>query len=338
MLLNGCSINIDSQLHSFAPMLKKTMPAVVSIYSESRARPCYDPFKDNPLLSPYFNLPIDKTKKPQEIRKCVEQSIGSGVILDSYRGLVITSFHSVELANKIIVALHDKRLSKATIIGLDPVTDLALIKINATGLSALAWADSDQLQVGEFVTAIGSPFGLGQTVTFGIISALNRSGLGQRDYERYIQTDAAINQGNSGGALVNARGELVGINKFIISAMGTNTGVSFAIPSNTAREVARQLLKYGNIKRGKAGIYIKATEHSQAGALISKVVANSSAEKAGLKSGDIIISLNSKPIADDLTFQQELEFLRAGTTVTFGILRNKRKIHIKVLLSEAVQP
>lgn len=312
------------------------MPAVVSIYSESHSQPCYDPFEFNPLLKPYFDLPENRAKKPQAKNKCVEQSIGSGVILDASGGLIITSFHTVAEANKIIVTLHDKRQFKASVIGLDPETDLALIKIKATDLSSLSWADSDKLQVGEFVTAIGSPFGLGQTVTFGIISALNRSGFGLKDYENYIQTDAAINQGNSGGALVNARGQLVGINKFIISAFGTNTGVSFAIPSNNAKQIAAQLLKYGNIKRGKVGIYIKATELSQAGVLISKVVAKSAAEKAGLKSGDIITSLNDKAVADPLDFHHRLGLIRAGTRVTFEIMRNNKKMHIDLLLADAV--
>lgn len=312
------------------------MPAVVSIYSESRSLPCYDPFEYNPLVRPYLELPENKAKKPPAKNQCVEQSIGSGVVINADRGLIITSFHSVKEARKIIVTLHDKRQFKATVIGLDPVTDLALIQIKATDLSALSWADSDQLQVGEFVTAIGSPFGLGQTVTFGIISALNRSGFGLKDYENYIQTDAAINQGNSGGALINTRGKLVGINKFIISAFGTNTGVSFAIPGNTARKIAAQLLKYGNIKRGKVGVYILETESSQTGAKISSVVSGSPAEKAGLQKGDIIVSLNGKKIQDHLMFHRMLGLLRAGTRATFGIKRNNKKTQIDVILADAI--
>src|SRR5919108_1174369 len=241
----------DQRLPSLAPMLGQVTPAVVNIATEGRVQ-----MRQNPLLEdPFFRFFFDFPDQPLE-RKT--QSLGSGVIVDAERGLVITNNHVIANADQIAVNLRDGRKLEAKLVGADPETDIAVIRVSPTQrLIALSMADSNQLKVGDFVVAIGNPFGLGQTVTSGIVSALGRSGLGIEGYEDFIQTDASINPGNSGGALVDLRGELVGINTAIFASGGGNIGIGFAVPINMARQVMDQLVRYGEVKRGRIGIALQ---------------------------------------------------------------------------------
>ncbi|NOQ93480.1 MAG: trypsin-like serine protease, partial [Methylophaga sp.] len=243
----------DEEMPSLAPMLEQSKPAVVNIATKSHV-----PIRDNPLLNDpffrkFFNIP------EQQPRHRTKQSLGSGVIFDAKKGLVLTNNHVIHRADEITVSLTDGRSFQAELVGSDPATDVALIKIPAEHLSALPLADSDKLRVGDFVVAIGNPFGLGQTVTSGIVSALGRSGLGIEGYENFIQTDASINPGNSGGALVNLRGELVGINTAIFSPgqKAGNIGIGFAIPSNMVKQITDQLIEYGEVRRAHLGVQMQ---------------------------------------------------------------------------------
>ena len=237
----------NGEMPTLAPMLDQSKPAVVNIATISHVRVPNNPLMDDPFFRRFFNIP----QQQQQPRHRTKQSLGSGVIFDAKQGLVLTNSHVIQRADEITVSLTDGRSFQAELVGSDPATDVALIKIPAEDLTALTLADSDQLRVGDFVVAIGNPFGLGQTVTSGIVSALGRSGLGIEGYENFIQTDASINPGNSGGALVNLRGELVGINTAIFSPgqRAGNIGIGFAIPSNTVKQISDQLIEYGEVKR-----------------------------------------------------------------------------------------
>ncbi|HNE00032.1 MAG TPA: trypsin-like peptidase domain-containing protein, partial [Plasticicumulans sp.] len=282
----------SSELPTLAPMLEKATPAVVNVNTESHVRTPRNPLLDDPVFRRFFNLP----KQPHE-RERKAQSLGSGVIVDAERGYVLTNHHVIEGADVISITLRDGRQLQAKLIGSDPDTDVAVVQVPAKNLSALPLADSDGLRVGDFVVAIGNPFGLGQTVTSGIVSALGRSGLGIEGYEDFIQTDASINPGNSGGALVNLRGELIGINTAILAPSGGNVGIGFAIPINMARQVMDQIVRHGAIRRGLLGVATQdlTPQLAQAfgirtdqGAVISQIGAKSAAEKAGLRVGDVI--------------------------------------------------
>ena len=246
----GLPAIVDGQpLPSLAPMLEQTTAAVVNI-STSGTMQDADPFFDDPFFKHFFDLP-ERSQRNQS------QSLGSGVIVEASRGLVVTNHHVIENAEEIFVTLTDGRELTAELVGSDPVADIAVIRIEADNLLALQWADSDVLRVGDFVVAIGNPFGLGQTVTSGIVSALGRSGLGIEEIEDFIQTDASINPGNSGGALVNLRGELIGINTAIVGPSGGNVGIGFAIPSNLAFDLMQQLVSDGEVRRGKLGVSLQ---------------------------------------------------------------------------------
>jgi serine protease Do len=267
-------------------------------------------------------------------------SLGSGVVI-SADGYVITNNHVVgENVREITVAMSDKRAIKGTVIGVDPTTDIALLKINVKGLPVVAWGDSNQLKVGEWVLAIGSPYQLNQTVTAGIVSAVGRTGLGFADYEDFIQTDAAINRGNSGGALINSRGELVGINTGIFSESGGYQGIGFAVPSNLARRVVDDLMRYGEVRRGSIGqLSIERLNDQLAedygapnanGALISRMFRNSEAYQSGLRPGDVIVSFNGLPVDDPSQFVRNVADAKIGSTATVKVLRNGRPIEFKL--------
>ena len=277
---------------SLAPMLESVTPAVVNIYTisetEDRSYQINDPF-----LRKFFNIPGQ-----QKIKEKNRSGLGSGVIIDNKKGFVITNNHVIAKAKDIKVKLSDGREFKATLVGADPASDIAVIKINAKNLNSLNFADSNKLRVGDFVVAIGNPFGIGQTVTSGIISALGRSGLGIEAYENFIQTDASINPGNSGGALVNLKGELVGINTAIIGSKGNagSVGIGLAIPVNMALDITDQLIKYGKVKRGYLGVSAQDLTpdlskafgvNTNKGAIITQVEKGSPADKAGIKIGDV---------------------------------------------------
>jgi len=316
-------------LPSLAPMIDRVTPAVVNINTKTRVQ-VRDPFFD------FFNM-------PNVPRERVQQSLGSGVIVDAAKGYVLTNNHVVQGADDIDVTLHDERTLKAKVIGSDPDTDLTVLQIPAERLEAVPMAASRNLRVGDFVVAIGNPFGLGQTVTSGIVSALERTGVG-RGYQSFIQTDAAINPGNSGGALVNLRGELVGINSMIFSPSGGNVGIGFAIPSDLAAEVMRQLVAFGEVKRGALGIDTQDITpellrmlalDTARGAVVTRVRNGSPAAEAGLRPGDVVTSVNGKTIASRQDLHNIEGLSPIGSVLTLGVRRDGQPLTMAVALKAA---
>ena len=317
----------DDKMPTLAPMLEQSRPAVVNIATRSLI-----PVQDNPLLNDpffrrFFNIP------EQQPRQRTAQSLGSGVIFDAKKGLVLTNNHVIHRADEITVSLTDGRSFPAELVGSDPATDVALIKIPAEQLTALPLADSDKLRVGDFVVAIGNPFGLGQTVTSGIVSALGRSGLGIEGYENFIQTDASINPGNSGGALVNLRGELVGINTAIFSPgqKAGNIGIGFAIPSNMVKQITDQLIEHGEVRRAYLGVQMqditpdlaKAFEiDSQQGAVVTRIQKDSAAEKAGLKVGDVVTAIDGDTLMSADSLRNTIGLLMVDQSIQLDIIRD----------------
>ncbi|MEJ2566772.1 MAG: DegQ family serine endoprotease [Gammaproteobacteria bacterium] len=324
---------------SLAPMLKQVLPAVVNVSTKSLIRVEQSPLFADPFFRRFFNVP----HRPQQEER---QSLGSGVIVDANKGYVLTNYHVIKHAQEISVTLHDGRHFPATVVGKDPEVDLAVLHIKADNLKALPFGDSSALQVGDFVAAIGNPFGLGQTVTSGIVSALGRNGLGIEGYEDFIQTDAAINPGNSGGALVNLAGQLVGINTAIMGAEGGNVGIGFAIPSNMAKDDMEQLIRYGNVRRGQLGVYIqdvtpdlaKALDlQRSSGAVISKVMKGSPAQRVGLEAGDVVIAVNGEEIKTADQLRNTIGLLRVGSEVTLTVLHNGEQRELRVVISQPRQ-
>ncbi|MFH0223477.1 DegQ family serine endoprotease [Vibrio furnissii] len=325
------------QVPSLAPMLEKVTPAVVSIAVEgtqvSRQR-IPDQFR-------FFFGPDFPTEHLQERPF---RGLGSGVVINAKKGYVVTNYHVINGAEKIRVQLHDGREYDAELVGGDQMSDIALLKLEkAKNLTEIKIADSDQLRVGDFAVAIGNPFGLGQTVTSGIVSALGRSGLNIENFENFIQTDAAINSGNSGGALVNLNGELIGINTAILGPNGGNVGIGFAIPSNMMKNLADQILEFGEVKRGMLGVQGGEITseladalgyESSKGAFVSQVLPDSAADKAGLKAGDIIISVNGKKVETFAELRAKVATLGAGKTVTLGVIRDGKEKNYEVTLGE----
>ena len=338
----------------FRELVKATQPAVVSItasktvtaQSGRRSMPGRPFPGDRPSLpegfgpfGDFFNQPEFEGGMPQERQ---QRGAGSGVIVRS-DGYVLTNDHVVDKADDIKVVLSDKREFKAKLIGTDPKTDIAVLKIDATNLPVLKLGDSSTVEVGDVVLAMGNPFGIGQTVTLGIASAVGRSNLGIEEYEDFIQTDAAINPGNSGGALINTRGELVGINVAILSRSGGNQGIGFAVPSNLAKEVMDQIIDHGKVIRGWLGVSIQPVDATMAaafglkearGALVGGVDPTGPASKAGLKSGDIIVTLNGKPVEDSKALRMAVAMLKPGTTAALGVFRDGAQRDVKVTLGE----
>jgi Do/DeqQ family serine protease len=322
---------------TIAPMLEQVLPAVVNISTLTRFKVRRNPLLDDPFFRQFFDLPEDQ---PQEGER---SSLGSGIIVDADKGYVLTNDHVIKGADEITVTLRDRRHFKAKVVGSDPGVDLALLHINASGLTALPLANSDDLRVGDFVVAIGSPFGLGQTVTFGIVSALGRTGLGIEGYENFIQTDASINPGNSGGPLVNMHGELVGINTAIVGPSGANIGIGFAIPSNMARATMQSLEEYGNVRRGELGVAVQSLTpelaqafglHAHGGAVIAKVMPGSAADKAGLQPGDVIVALNGEEVSNSNDLRNDVALLRVGTEIRLDILRHDVPMTVHAVIAE----
>lgn len=315
---------VDGQaLPSLAPMLEKVTPAVVNISTKTRVQ-VRDPFFDDPVFRQFFGLPGGQ-------RQRIAQSLGSGVIVDAAKGYVLTNNHVVGGADDITVTLQDGRDFKGKLIGTDPDTDVAVVQIQAAGLQALPMADSSKLRVGDFVVAVGDPFGLGQTVTSGIVSALQRSGLGGTGYQNFIQTDASINPGNSGGALVNLRGELVGINTMIFSPSGGNVGIGFAIPTNLSREVMEQLIAHGKVSRGNLGVETQDITpriaqvlglKSTTGAVVTRVSSGSAADGADIQVGDVITAIDGKPLRNAQELRNAEGLLPVGSAVKLSLQRN----------------
>jgi serine protease Do/serine protease DegQ len=327
----------ESPVPSLAPMLKRATPAVVNIATRGTVQE-QNPLMNDPFFRRFFEGPN------QQPRQREFQSAGSGVIVDAKNGYIITNAHVVENATDITVQLLDNRSLKAKVVGADPGSDVAVLKVQAGNLVDLPIADSDRAEVGDFVVAIGNPFGLGHTVTSGIVSALGRSGINPEGYEDFIQTDASINPGNSGGALVNLNGELVGINSAILSRTGGNIGIGFAIPSNMMKIVMNQLIKYGTVKRGVLGVNIQtlAPEIAKSmglpettqGALVSQVVDGSAAEKAGVKAGDVVTAVNGRPVKDAGSLRNAIGLLSIGEKVDLSLLRDGKPRRVTALVSE----
>ena len=309
-------------LPTLAPLVNEVTPAVVNISVITRS-----PLESNPLFAdPYFRRFFNLPDRPQR----QEQAAGSGVIVDAARGHVITNHHVIRNAEQVIVTLKDRRQLPAKLVGTDPGTDIAVLQIEAKGLSAIRIGDSDTLQVGDYVIAIGNPFGIGQTVTSGIVSALGRSGLSPEGFEDFIQTDASINPGNSGGALVNLRGELVGINSAIIGPSGGNVGIGFAVPSNMARAVLAQIVRFGEVRRGRLGIDMvdltpdvanKLGVNAAEGVVIAGVHAGSPAEKAGLRERDVVVALGGRPVRAAAEMRARLGLTPVGEEIELRVLR-----------------
>ena len=322
----------EDSLPSLAPMLEKTVPAVVNISTAHEEVVRTGPLFRDPFFQHFFGLP------GQQTRKRVRRGLGTGVILDAGKGYVVTNHHLIARADDITVALSDGREVKAELIGSDSETDVAMLRIEAKDLTSLPFADSEQLRVGDFVVAIGNPFGLGQTVTSGIVSALGRSGVFDNyGYEDFIQTDASINPGNSGGALVNLRGELVGINTAILSRSGGNIGIGFAIPIHMVLQVADQLTEFGQVQRGQLGVQAQAMtpELSEAfglkqteGVVITEVVEGSPADQAGIVPGDILVRIDGEDIRDVKDMRNVLGLLRAGREVEIELLRGRETVTV----------
>lgn len=356
------STETAQQMPSLAPMLEKVMPSVVSINVEGSTsvntprmpKNFQQFFGDNSPFcqegSPFQSSPFCQGGGEGGNGGSQQQkfmALGSGVIIDAAKGYAVTNNHVVENATTIKVQLSDGRKLDAKMVGKDPRSDIALIQIqDPKNLTAIKIADSDALRVGDYTVAIGNPFGLGETVTSGIVSALGRSGLNAENYENFIQTDAAINRGNSGGALVNLNGELIGINTAILAPDGGNIGIGFAIPSNMVKSLTAQMVEYGQVRRGELGIMgtelsselAKAMKvDAQRGAFVSQVMPNSAAAKAGIKAGDVITSLNGKPISSFAAMRAQVGTMPIGSKVTLGLLRDGKPVNVNVELQQSSQ-
>jgi serine protease Do/serine protease DegQ len=340
----GLPLALDGQtLPSLAPMLEDVLPSVVNISTEGRVSAGGSPFQSDPFFERFFNMMPDS--QPRQRRT---QSLGSGVIIDSEFGYVVTNHHVIENADQIRVRLDDGRSFDAKVVGADPEADVAVIQIPAQGLKAINMGDSDLLRVGDFVVAIGNPFGLNQTATSGIVSALGRSGLGIEGYEDFIQTDASINPGNSGGALVNLRGELIGVNTAIRSGGGGSVGIGFAIPVNMVVSLTAQIIEFGEVRRGRLGVHIQdlTPELAQAfgveagsGALISKVMPDSAAKAADLREGDVITMVDGRTIKGATELRNVIGLARADEEIELTYIRDRKsfnkKIRIRAVVAES---
>ncbi|WP_431890887.1 serine endoprotease DegP [Pectobacterium colocasium] len=366
---SAASAASSGQLPSLAPMLEKVMPSVVSIYVEGHTTNVGNAGKEGipPQLQPFFgeNSPFCQDGSPfqsspvcqgegsdddngqQQPKQENFQALGAGVVINAEKGYVVTNSHVVENADKIQVRLSDGRKYDAKMLGKDPRSDIALVQLkDFKNLTAIKVADSDQLRVGDYTVAIGNPYGLGETATSGIVSALGRSGLNIENYENFIQTDAAINRGNSGGALVNLNGELVGLNTAILAPDGGNIGIGFAIPSNMVKSVVAQIVEFGEVKRGELGI--TGTElnselaqamkvDAQRGAFVSQVRPKSAADEAGIKAGDVIVTLNGKAVSSFSALRAQVGSLPVGSKVALGLLREGKPLTVEVTLQQSNQ-
>ena len=331
----------EAPMPTLAPMIKRVSPAVVNIATRGtiRERSPQNPLLEDPFFRRFFDIP-DMGPRERQFR-----SAGSGVIFDAKNGYIVTNAHVIDNATEITVTLQDGRDLTATVVGSDVPSDVAVLKVPSETLIQVALGDSTRLEVGDFVVAIGNPFGLQHTVTSGIVSGLGRSGIdpGRDGYEDFIQTDASINPGNSGGALVNLKGELVGINSAILSRSGGNIGIGFAIPVNMARSIMDQLLKYGSVKRGLLGVSIYSLTPDMAkslnipntqGVLVSQVSEGSAAEKAGIRVGDVITSINDQPTKSNSDLRNAIGLSRLGEKLDVALIRDRKPIHVTAVITE----
>jgi serine protease Do/serine protease DegQ len=328
----------ETPVPTLAPMIKRVSPAVVNIATRGtiRERAPQNPMLDDPFFRRFLDIP-DSGRERQF------QSAGSGVIFDARNGYIVTNAHVIDNATEITVTLQDGRDLTATVVGSDVPSDVAVVKVAPENLSQVALGDSTRLEVGDFVVAIGNPFGLQHTVTSGIVSALGRTNINPDAYEDFIQTDASINPGNSGGALVNLKGELVGINSAILSRSGGNIGIGFAIPVNMARGIMDQLIKYGAVKRGLLGVNIYSLTPDMAkslnipsteGVLVSQVFEGSAAEKAGIKAGDVITSINGQAIKSHSSLRNAIGLSRVGDKLDVSLIRDRKTMRVSAVITE----
>ncbi len=324
---------------SLSPAAKKAMPSVVNIFTSKDVKVPRHPFMDDPLFKRFFGDQLDGDTQHSS-------SLGSGVIVGP-EGYILTNHHVVEAADEIELALADGRKAPAKVVGTDPETDLAVLKVDLPGLPAVTFGNPDKLSVGDVVLAIGNPFGVGQTVTMGIVSALGRSHLGISTFENFIQTDAAINPGNSGGALVDASGNLVGINSAIYSRSGGSLGIGFAIPANLAKQVMEQIVRTGAVTRGWIGVEVQDLSAELAesfklsnihGTLIAGVLRGGPADRAGIKPGDILVAVESRDVLDSTSMLNLVAALEPGKQATLKILRNRNEMSVKVSVGKRPKP
>lgn len=322
------NLSPNQAIPTLAPMLKKVMPSVVNISTQGTVSMRPHPLRNDPFFRHFA---------PQQPRERQTQGIGSGVIVDAKKGYIMTNNHVIANAHTIFVTLKNKQKLKAKLIGTDPETDIAVLQVDSKNLTAITLGNSDNLQVGDFVVAIGNPFGLTQTVTSGMVSAMERTNLGIEGYENFIQTDASINPGNSGGALIDLHGHLIGINSAILAPSGGNVGIGFAIPINMAKKIMDQLLNHGEVKRGLLGVQIQDLNSDLAeamdllgtrGALVSKVTPDSAADKAGIKAGDVITAINGKKITGSSALRTNIGLKRVGEKIDIDLVRNKQAITV----------
>ncbi len=326
---------------SLAPMIKRVAPAIVNVATRGtiEERSPDNPLLDDPQFRRFFDVPPGSDSRERPF-----QSAGSGVIFDAAHGYILTNAHLVENASAITVTLADGRNLQAKLVGADEPSDIAVLEVKPGHLADIPLADSSDVEVGDFVVAIGNPFGLQNTVTFGIVSGLGRSDISADGYEDFIQTDASINPGNSGGALVDLRGELIGINTAILSRSGGNTGIGFAIPVDMARSIADEIIRYGSVERGALGVSTYGVNpdiarvygvRSARGALVTQIEAGSAAERAGIRIGDIITTVNGTSIATPTDLRNAIGLLRVGDRVELALLRRGRLMHVRAVIAPA---
>ena len=327
------------QATSLSPAAKKAMPSVVNIFTSKDIKVPRHPFMDDPLFRRFFGDQLDGETQPSS-------SLGSGVIVGP-EGYILTNHHVVEAADEIEIALADGRKVPAKVVGTDPETDLAVLNADISGIPSVTFGNPDRLSVGDVVLAIGNPFGVGQTVTMGIVSALGRSHLGISTFENFIQTDAAINPGNSGGALVDATGNLVGINSAIYSRSGGSLGIGFAIPADLARQVMEQIVRTGSVTRGWIGVEVQDISSelaesfklsNQSGTLIAGVLRGGPADRAGIKPGDILVSVGPSQVVDSTSMLNLVAALEPGKQATLKILRNRHEMLVNITVGKRPRP